>query len=529
MSEPQTAKTVQIPPPTRGMNVLDPVVGMDPSFARWVLNMDTNRGKVSLRHGYVKNNDGAIANGVEIFALAGGGAFDTFAYAKLSSGNHKIYNVSSGTATAVQTTGGSTSTSAIPFAFGSRIGFLTNAAHATESYVWDGSSWAAWGFTYSASPIGGSAVTSYKGRVYIFAGQKLYYSALGAVTGATTEVDLSTVFEIRANICWAEVLSSPSQNSDELYLAFGNSRGEILVYTGDYPDANNWQLIAQFKAAPPFVKNFHAPAIRYRNDILVLTLTGIISIRKLFRLDAESQESLTFSSYIDEYLQALMNAIIADGDDLHSSMVYWPEQNRIYVMFNGYIDRSGAYTDDYGTFAVYDVYSKSWSIHRIPTSAGTGSLIGFSTSGSELRYGFSKSGACRTMKRSRQARFKDQDPATATSTGYMAIPFEIESAFVDLGVPYIKKIIVGIEPLANTYLESAEVGYRAAADFGRLESATTFGTLIDGFQSGLYSVGAEGNYLQYVLLGTSGSESAADAGTLLAAGYDLYSVGLSVQ
>lgn len=126
---------------------------------------------------------------------------------------------------------------------------------------------------------------NFKSRLYIFEGvsgnpTKGWYSATpGAITGAFSSIDFAEVFNtssyILTGFSWA--FNQGSVN-DELFVLIGIN-GEVLFYSGDYPAAPNWQLIARGTIPKPIGRK---PFVKYGQDILVSTVRGLIPLSHVF-------------------------------------------------------------------------------------------------------------------------------------------------------------------------------------------------------------------------------------------------------
>lgn len=579
MAYPQTADLLQIQIPLKGMNVRDPLLGMDPLYAPWIYDFDPEPQYVRARNGWrVHSVLSAVTTTAR--ALLAHGEVGLFAYGEKTGENNKIWNVTNpdwkaGVAYAVgdrvvgrtagqiyncttaitasdteptRTTPGtnndddgvwtwvSASVTATPtddtavkvrsYHFAKRSAFLTDTDAGDCAVTFDGSSWALWGFTYDpgtgAVPVNGPVCVNYKGRVYIFNGTNAYYSALAGVTGATTLVDLSTLFDGAGVVAWAKVLVDATNKPAEGMLAIGNSSGEILVYAGDNPAATNWEQIGHLTASPPL---FYDSAINYNNDVWIATTSGMISLRKLMAAGTTG-DSASVSSAIDPYWSTVVSETIDynkgtsydwSAYPTYCSVAYWPEKNKIYVLIRGKVSDSGSFTDYYSTIFIYNGFTGAW----IP---GSPTYCQYAV---DLKY-FKNNIYILTSRGSTIGQhvwkigdgFMDESYLLAEPYAGYGPNAEIHSAYL----PAEKwQQVVGFAPIINTDYQGADVDMRCVSDFGRKTSATSSNRLLTagGLQAPFYSVGADGQHVQWRLW--------INPESTYTTGFELYSMGVAVK
>jgi hypothetical protein len=406
-----------------------------------------------------------------------------------------------------------------PINYRGRGGFLSAANSLAPSVVWNGSTWAAPGFTYSATAIDATCLTNYRGRVYLFYNKYIYYSDLTGVTGACDRVDMGLVLDTSEQIIWCGTLVDSTNKPTESMLAFGTSSGEVLVYAGDNPAATNWEMIGRLKLSP--VLN-HNAILEIQGDIWIATASGVISLRRALSQGEDDLENASVSQAINPYWAKLVQAVVAANASLSwgwlhrsvfASMTYWPEENKVYVSVQGFLDKDGnpSAVGGYNTIFVCNLFTGGWSIHQPGTTAGAittvRNILYFNNNiyhTSFLKYVYK-----------RGTGYKDQK----ADTTYAAIPYALHSAYTNLGGKF--KQCVGFEPLMKTDFTGASVTMKSSVDFGRKVSAACSHALIDGHQSPLYATGGMGAYLQYRMEGNTDVASTD--------GLELYSVGVAIK
>ncbi len=190
--------------------------------------------------------------------------------------------------------------------------------------------------TSSAVPVQGD---SYKERMYItlantplLAGfgniMKYAYSDVSAISGACTVVDLSTVFKrVGGGLLFvASWTYNQGLSNDPLFVAC-SSVGEVLVYSGDFPGAANWQLIGQVDIPTP---KSNTAWCRLGSDFIINTTRGAINLGEVLRAGNKGDAAYYATSRNIGNVQ-LRGNITQDGDD---PFLYFPviDEKVIYVL-----------------------------------------------------------------------------------------------------------------------------------------------------------------------------------------------------
>lgn len=574
MAYPQTAPAIPVPVPVKGMNTRDPIAAMNPNYAPWILNFEPEPQYLRARNGYVRHSDlSAVAD--VIYGLVSYGYASLFAYCYKSGVNHKVYDVTyadyktgisyavgekvrgvtsnhiyecttaittsttepTGTgigtenddtgvwtwekAALVHTVGAATTgTPGLPIKYRGRVGFLGPNNPTNTSAVWDGTSWAALGFTYTGTVISAVCATNYRGRVYLFKDRYLYYSDLTGVTGACDRMDMSLVLDTSESIVWCGTLVDSTNKPTESMLAFGTTDGEVLVYAGDNPAATNWEIVGRLKLPP--VLNYQG-MLEIQGDIWIATATGIISLRRALTVGQEKLEDASVSSAIDPYWRKIVATQVADYKKyswewlqlpLGARIVFWPEQNKVYVSIWGWLDSDGLpSTFSFGTMFVCNLYTGAWTIHQ--GASGTGCMI----QPKSLTYFGDNVYYVTTTKSVYKVGTTYADQTDSVAGTPVAIPYALHSAYTNLGGKF--KQCVGFEPLMKTDFTGSSVTMKSAVDFGRKVSAASSHALIDGHQASFYAAGNQGAYVQYRIEGNTDTASTD--------GLELYSVGVAIK
>lgn len=147
-------------------------------------------------------------------------------------------------------------------------------------------------------------VWSYKERLFFVEEDSTsywYHPTTGGVSGALTEVNLNNIFDEPAKLLLGAKWSTNSGSSNDEYCVFISSVGEVLVYSGDYPDSDNWSLSARtFIPKPIGAKS----TVRIGGDLMIITSAGIISLSKAIANGSSPSEYYEVSQKIQDIFQA---------------------------------------------------------------------------------------------------------------------------------------------------------------------------------------------------------------------------------
>lgn len=514
MAYPQSVPAVQLPAPVLGLNAKDPLTLMDPLYAPWIWNCEPENQYCRVRNGWSIH-----ATLVDETVITGLGAFHgkLYAYGYKAGQVNRIFDVTAGgtirdeaavhVATKESTALSFTSYLSNRMVFGSTI---------DNARVFDGTTWSAWGFTYNpgtgAVSVSMDAITTFRGRPYIFSGLYMYYAdTLGAVTGATTRVDLSQLLEEAQTVRWAARLTTPSMLDSEMMLAAGYDSGEILIWAGDSPASDNWQLVSKLKTAPCM---FRGAVLEYNNDVYIMTGVGLLSLRALLGSPSKNTEEASVTNKVDPYWTKLIRRIKeqpgANEQFSCASIAYVPDRNKIVCHIRGRISYDGTYSNA-GTIFVIDTQSGG----VVPQSARRNSL----PYSARLTY---LSGNLYMVYNNNVLKYDLASYVDEIGGGETAlIDYAIEGAHTNLGSPNKYKDVIGFEPIMKTDFPQANVTMKCSTDFGRETTEAVTAELQDGFNNPTYATGGRGTYVQYKIEGNADPNSED--------GLELYSVGAIIK
>ena len=511
MAAPTSAKALVLAAPTGGVNFRDPLAAMDGRFTPWSVNVCHENQYSRVRYGltqWASWTSNALHGAI---GLATYGASKMFApvfsssapgfYDFTNSGGSSLARANTFTTLLVNST----------FFCKNLFLWVGEAIAAGQGARYDGSSWSDIGYTGTVPslPMGG---VPFKGRMYIWdrGSNIFYYTDLEAITGASLHAeDLSSIFTSGFQISYITTFFRQDGLRNEQYIAFINNEGEILVHSGSYPGGSDWSIVSTFKVGAPCGVPFE-----FQGDSLVITQCGLVSLRTLVSNGYDAAESQTLSAPIDDYWVRLFTQQIAafpptvagDFSQLGWFGVFWPDKTKIVIGTNGYIDKSGTFTSGYPTFFVLNTITKSWSLYQSQNIVGGYIITGLKYFNRKVYFSlgsFTNSLGGYVFLFEDPSVFTDTTP-NSTNRDYS---FEIQGAWTSLGSQATGKRVVGMEPVIDTNFSasSATYGMTASADFGVETSAQCTVPTHTGITSDYYSVGAQGNFFQYRLSGTTPS------------------------
>jgi hypothetical protein len=310
-----------LPAPVGGLNLIDSIDRLDEIQALELQNLFPNGQRVELAGGYeVFGTQSVTTNPVKsLFDLPLADGTNKL----VACGNALLSDMTSGTE--VDVTGSTTPTSDewIGVVFNNRL-FLANGADVVQ--VWAGTS------TFANSTFTGvtlsdlSYVTSHRERLYFIeknSGSVWYGNVKAIGSSGLTEVDFSYFLKRGGNLVACGSFPNQVQQSDEIFFVL-SSEGELLLYSGSYPGAAEWQIVSRFYIGKPLSKRC---LIELQNDTWIITSDGLIPISLLFQSGASfaaNSVSRNINPVIRQYAKTVPFSYLWQGH-------YWQNGNRVYL------------------------------------------------------------------------------------------------------------------------------------------------------------------------------------------------------
>lgn len=355
---------VPLPPPFKGQNDQLPTFSLENPFCVRMQNLNNDKGFVSLRKGNKKFAQ-VTSNSPRALAIA---AYNDKLFMAVddSTAYVRFYDITTGTPSSVYVTptDGLGDSVVDTLYFNEYLFFFGDGGlrPAIDGPVYyNGSAWgkATWTYTGTAVPFGGAV---YKNRAYLInrGTADYFYTNIDAISGATTRVSLATIISEKAEIFAIKSVSLSENVTQENLLAFIMSSGEILIYSGSYPNSESWRIVARLKTAPPLYYN---STIDAKGDTFLLTRTEVLSLRNLIAkgYDAERREGIggAVEARYKQIIQALSNPFLG-GIVPFVKGVYDKKNDRIVVSFPFYVNPSLT-TGEVGFFQlIYDFSLGAW-------------------------------------------------------------------------------------------------------------------------------------------------------------------------
>lgn len=507
MAGQQKAQGIAFSPPTLGVNFRDPLSNLDPRYSPWMLNIIADNQFLRTRKGTKAYATGATSS----HTIASAGVLNATIYGYDNNAQKIVDLTSSGSISGGTDVSSYFNTDKVftsNFA-GSLFFFDSFGQLSSHPGVYYNSGWNAINYSYATSGFYPAGAIGFKGRHYLIHATKLIYewSGIGALTGSTAAVDLTTIFTSGTAMSWVAVFNAQDGNVNDIYIAFCNDQGEVLVYSGDDPLSNTWALKQRFFIGKPLVTypyNFNQ-VIPFEGDSLVITTTGLVSLRSLLTNGQEGALSKTVSNIIDPYWIEYIRLQGVNSLAFFWSGCFFSEQKQLVIAANGALNVDGSFDANRMTFFVLNTTTGAWSIHTTTTTSNSvfrkvfyaNSKVFFIISG-----GTSKSG---TYQYDADTTFQDVDPGTGTVGNYS---FNIYSYWNNLINQITTKQIGSLETFVYSDLFTLPGALKCAisVDFGRKTSAQAENILPAsqaGYQKLKYQLGEDGTYFQFQIIGTT--------------------------
>ena len=131
-----------------------------------------------------------------------------------------------------------------------------------------------------------------------------WYGGIDAFAGTFTSFDLGTVFETSGNLfCVFSWTFNQGLANEEVFCAI-NTRGELLIYSGDYPGSANWSLIHRSRL-PVFssVADSRQPFVKTATDVYFVTQRGLVALSSVVTGALQAAPYYTLSRQIKDVVK----------------------------------------------------------------------------------------------------------------------------------------------------------------------------------------------------------------------------------
>lgn len=346
-----------MPPPSGGLDLISPIDNMDPAAALELINLFPGATAPTVRLGYKQFvTTGATISGQITFMHRLPKVDGTTVL--IVGTSTKLYAVTEGgVVTDITKTVPHTNGDFVWAILGNNI-YLCNAAGSVgnEAMVYTGSG------TFINVTFNGVtlynlvSVASYKRRIiYVERNTaNIWYGAVDALgaTGSPTlkSEQLGFNFTQGGYILWTGSYTNQTASTAAEYFYAISSEGEIIMYSGDAPDAANWAQVARFYIGKPLgYRSF----VRVNQDTWIITNQGIVPLSSLFEYSPETAVNAV-SGNINSIIS---QAAVATNFDHAWYGFFWSQGRRVYIN----VPTSG----NGGYFLVYSLDTKGWTVFKL--------------------------------------------------------------------------------------------------------------------------------------------------------------------
>lgn len=210
--------------------------------------------------------------------------------------------------------------------------FLVAVNGEDDQQLFDGAAWSTINSGSSPISITGvdtedlSAVWSYRSRIYYV--QKdtkdIWYLPLDSVGGAATKFTLRGVFQKGGAAMFGATWSLDAGDGQDDKWVVVSTEGEVVVYQGLDPGADDWTQIGRYETARPLGKNAWTKA---GGDVLICTVEGLIPLSQVVQKDPAALYLAAVSRNIEPDWR---NEAVA-RQSLPWNIVKWTEKSMMIV------------------------------------------------------------------------------------------------------------------------------------------------------------------------------------------------------
>lgn len=454
-----------IPPPYKGQNYQFPEVSIQSPYCRKMKNFKNKGGAAVLRQGHDMFCNQAVGGGFEgrLINSYTKPTPELFALTDTGSALLRWYDISSGTASLVHSVAAGGDAYLTTLAFNDYLFYFGSSALLPSNsgpQQYTGSAWGAAAYSWPVNtPLGGAV---YKNRAYfLFYETASYgYSGINAISGTVTQKDLAGVLGTRAEIYGIATISTTDNMNPNAVLAFLFSSGDVLVYSGSFPDGSDWALASRFRISKPLRLRCLIDA---KGDTFVLTESEILSLRNLFVGGYKQERAEGIGAAIQPRWAQIMRSLRANVDLSLVQGVYDEEEDRLVISLPGYVDPdTSAYSNGVAFQLIYDFILGAWYEYTM-TIAGGGQAKSACYHNNDVYFMYNDGGGNTSeYKFEAGTTFMDE---TAAGAATVAIDYHLLTAPLPIS-KFGANDIGGVEAIMKSDLYP-QTNFKFVADLGR--------------------------------------------------------------
>ena len=372
------ANSIVLPPPYKGENYQIPKVVIQSPYCERMLNFKPDIGAALIRNGNDMYRNVVCERGLTLDSYSK--ATPEFFIMIQEVGSDLIW-YNAGTGATVLTKLGKFCDFVFTLYFNGYLMYFGDrdmvAGGSVGPQYYDGTAWGALTYTWPTAfnPYGGCV---HKNRAYFVrqSESKYGYSKISAVSGTVTEVVLDDIVSSKCELYLIKSISLTENIVADNVLSFIFSNGEVLVYSGSYPDSPSWSLVSRFQISAPIFNN---SAIDAKGDSFILTKSEILSIRNLYVSGYAQERATGIGSAIQPRWQQIVDKwLTVSGSTIVSYFngIYDQTNDRLIINTPGYVDPETNEITEATLQLVYDFRLGSWYEYSQNATSSGGTAIG---------------------------------------------------------------------------------------------------------------------------------------------------------
>lgn len=505
-------QVVPLPAPYLGVNEKVPVVALQSPFCENLLNFNITQAGVELRKGDSKYRMLTVSgsSSTTFIGMFNFGDTKLFLVLKEAFTNFMLfYDAETGALVYTSVNSVNTLTFSTIY-FKERLYFFGDTNTLAPGLVWDGSTISSTGFSGTGlSPIGGN---TFKNRIYLIqiGEAAFWYGGIDAVTGAVIKRDLSGIINRKATLSSIASVTITEQTASVVLQCFIFSSGEILFYSGSYPDSADWTLVRRGQVGQPVATN---SVVSYEGDSILMCDTGAVSLREVFLKSSQKTSNSSLTDPVRKSWGALvqgMRTLLGNTSGPITSGSLVGNIRAIYDTKNDRIIFSFPFspvTNFYGSFFfIYHASLDSWSFHsstgneQVVQAGGIKDMVFYKNKVLLASYNttLTPSVVIMVYEKEGSSGFVDRN---SLDTGDNTYSFKLKSAPISNNRASLQSV-KGMDLIIESDLY-ATTNYTLIKEFG-VQTTNTQSTIAPtGLQKPYVNLGIDGSYIQYEMSGAT--------------------------
>ncbi len=470
------ASTQILPPPYKGENYQFPLISIQNPNCERMENFNNKGGILALRKGHDNFAIIASTSAVALNLSSYSPPFTTKLFLMVqnvvaATPGLRWYDITAGGAgTLVNTVAVGGDDEIHTLYYNGYLYYMGETTLSGAPIYYNGSAWGAAAMTWPSAfnPFGGNV---YKNRGYFAERQGTRYvytniDQVGNSANTPTAVDLKSIISSPAFLYGIRSISSTQATTQQNVQAFLFSNGEILVYSGSYPDSADWSLDSRFKISELIYNNTFIDA---KGDTFIFSKTEILSLRNLFLTGYDQERAAGIGASIQPRWAQIVQGLTALSSDtpIYIKGIYDEKLDRLVLNLPRYVDPvTGAVVSNSSAQLIYDFILGAWYEYWQVYSVAAGLSLSACYCDGAIYNTAQPNGSAVAYKLDSLATFVDDDLA---GTGTAGIVYKNRSAPLPIA-KFGANAIDGVEAICKTDLYP-QTNYKFIGDLGRVSTA----------------------------------------------------------